>query len=623
MKTQFIGVLCLIAAFSLMWQSQPAKPHLQQGEVAPEAVVSGLAEATEAQAVLPATSPIKKVAEPAVVSGLAHEAAVVPAVIETVRAPEETFTLENDFIRVTFTNYGGAIKQVEFIGTDPGGKLLYPTVVKGEEPYVFNRFGVVPALALSWDASGSGEIEEFAPAYDLQAKKGNVIQFHLRTEEGIDIIRGYKVRSEEEVRAGKDPYVIEHETRFVNTTVGALALNELFISAGTLPPTEGDIYSQYLNVGYFNAREGEADFIHSTAFRDSKGFLGFGASVAKPYVRESAEISWGAIKNQFFTGVITPREHAQAVYARPYDLPMLPGNKAVRQAVTGYVGFQLGALGAEQERVLGLDYYVGPKEFTRLEDLGGHQDELMEFGWVAFMSQLLLSGLTFIHRVLVHLSPEWAWGWAIILLTCMVKGAMWPLTAMQVRSSKKMQAIQEPMKAVREKHKDNPQKLQAEMMKLYKEHQVNPAAGCLPLLIQIPIFFGLYYMLRTASELRFAAFLWVDDLSVADTVSWLPSLPEGLPFFGGPIHVLPLLMGVSMFFQMRMMPPPTTDNVQVKMLKFMPFIFLFFAYRFPSGLVLYWTMQNLLTIVQTKLTRDLKAVPATAAVAPRKRGKKR
>jgi YidC/Oxa1 family membrane protein insertase len=152
-----------------------------------------------------------------------------------------------------------------------------------------------------------------------------------------------------------------------------------------------------------------------------------------------------------------------------------------------------------------------------------------------------------------------------------------------------MTAIQDPLKEIREKYKNNPNKIQAETMKLFKRYRVNPAAGCLPIFIQIPIFFGLYFMLRTSSELRFAHFLWIRDLSIADTVARIGAFP---------VNILPLVMCVTMVLQMHMTPMPSVDGSQKMVFKLMPVIFLFCCYNFPSGLVLYWTMQNILTILQ-------------------------
>ncbi len=209
-----------------------------------------------------------------------------------------------------------------------------------------------------------------------------------------------------------------------------------------------------------------------------------------------------------------------------------------------------------------------------------------------------------------------SWGWSIVIMTICIKLLFWPLTAKASRSQKRMASIQGPMAELKEKHKDNPQKMQQETLKLFKEHQVNPVAGCLPMLIQMPIFLGLFYMLRTASELRFESFLWVSDLSLPDT-----QFVVG----GFPINILPMIMGVTMFLQMSMMPvSPTADPMQQKIFKFLPFIFLIFLYNFSSGLVLYWTVQNILTIIQQKIINsrpDEPLKPVAAALETKSKGK--
>ena len=234
----------------------------------------------------------------------------------------------------------------------------------------------------------------------------------------------------------------------------------------------------------------------------------------------------------------------------------------------------------------------------------------MQFGFLGFFSKLLLAFMYAIHSVIP------SWGWSIIIMTVCIKTLFWPLTAQASRSQKRMAKIQGPMAELKEKYKDNPQKMQQETMKLFKTHQVNPLAGCLPMLIQMPIFLGLFYMLRTASELRFEPFLWVADLSQPDTI---------MEIGGYPLNLLPLLMGLTMFMQMHMMPvSPTADPMQQKIFKFMPAIFLVFLYNFSSGLTLYWTVQNILTIVQQKIINsrpDPDPVPAAEAPAAKSKAR--
>ena len=181
-----------------------------------------------------------------------------------------------------------------------------------------------------------------------------------------------------------------------------------------------------------------------------------------------------------------------------------------------------------------------------------------------------------------------------------MKLILWPLTAKATRSQKKMQALQEPMAALREKHKGSPQKLNQEMMKFYKEHKVNPFAGCWPIMIQIPIFLGMFWMLRSAAELYGQEFLWAKDLSEQDQITEI---------FGFSANLLPILMVVTQWFQMKLTPmqlgPQMSEaqRINAKMMRFMPFMFLIFLYFFSSALVLYWTVQNLMTILQTLVTK--------------------
>ena len=179
---------------------------------------------------------------------------------------------------------------------------------------------------------------------------------------------------------------------------------------------------------------------------------------------------------------------------------------------------------------------------------------------------------------------------------------LWPLTAQATRSQKKMQALQGPMSKLREKHKGSPQKLNQEMMKFYKEHKVNPFAGCWPILIQIPIFLGMFWMLRSAAELYGQEFLWANDLSEQDSVAMLQ---------GFSLNILPIFMVLTQWYQMRLNPmqlgPEMSEaqRINAKMMRFMPFMFLIFLYFFSSALVLYWTVQNIMTILQTLLTKNV------------------
>jgi len=194
----------------------------------------------------------------------------------------------------------------------------------------------------------------------------------------------------------------------------------------------------------------------------------------------------------------------------------------------------------------------------------------------------------------------------IIVITIIIKILFWPLTKASTVSMKRMAAYQPQMAEIREKYKEDPQKLNKRMMEFMREHKINPMGGCLPILIQIPVFFGFFTMLRSAVELRGAQFLWACDLSQSDTIAHVA---------GFPINPLPMIMGVTMILQARMTPvSPTADPMQQKIMKYMPLMFIVILYNFSAGLTLYWTVQNMLSILQTKLTKNI-VVEAPAKIS--------
>jgi YidC/Oxa1 family membrane protein insertase len=311
------------------------------------------------------------------------------------------------------------------------------------------------------------------------------------------------------------------------------------------------------------------------------------------------------VKNQFFTMILTPDEPGTGVRVQRVKLdPLAPDTDRKAYGVTCYAQFDVKPLAPGASTTLGASYYAGPKEYKRLSnvDIFKHgEDKVMQFNtgigkllFAGIFAPLLLTMMTAIHSVVPN------WGWAIILTTLTLKTIFLPFTLAASRSAKRMAKLNPLMQAMREKYKDNPQKIQSETLKLFKENKVNPVGGCIPLLITMPFFIGFYSMLQSASDLRFAPFLWVRDLSAPDTVysfgvANLPLL--GLTHLN--LNIMPLFMGATMIFQMRLTPtPPTADNAQATMMKIMPWMFTMFCYNFASGLALYSTINGLFTIGQ-------------------------
>lgn len=238
---------------------------------------------------------------------------------------------------------------------------------------------------------------------------------------------------------------------------------------------------------------------------------------------------------------------------------------------------QIGEVGAE--------FYAGPKDQYRLKEISPYLELSVDYGWLWWIAQPLFWLLTQIHALVGN------WGVAIILLTVLIKAAFFKLSATSYKSMANMRRVQPKMQDIREQYAEDKQKQSQAMMELYRKEKINPMGGCLPILVQMPVFIALYWVLMESVELRQAPFvLWIKDLSVMD------------PYF-----VLPLLMGASMFF-MQMLNPPPPDPMQAKIMKWMPVVFTFFFLWFPAGLVLYWVVNNLLSMAQQYvITRQIEA----------------
>ncbi len=241
------------------------------------------------------------------------------------------------------------------------------------------------------------------------------------------------------------------------------------------------------------------------------------------------------------------------------------------------IGFTSPMISVPAGKAMSVDatLYSGPKVQSELKDLAVGLNQTVDYGWLWPIAKLLFAGLQFFHNIVGN------WGWSIILLTVVVKMILWPLSAKSYRSMAKMRVIAPEMQRMKEEFGEDRMRFSQEMMALYKREQVNPLSGCLPLLIQMPIFLALYWVLMESVELRHAPWmLWIQDLSAMD------------PWF-----ILPLIMGATMFVQQMLNPQPA-DPMQAKVFKIMPIMFTVFMLFFPAGLVLYWIVNNSITITQ-------------------------
>ncbi|OOF51099.1 membrane protein insertase YidC [Rodentibacter trehalosifermentans] len=285
----------------------------------------------------------------------------------------------------------------------------------------------------------------------------------------------------------------------------------------------------------------------------------------------NTKAGWVAVLQHYFVSAWIPNQDADN---QLYTLTDSKNNVAS----IGYRG-PVVTIPAGAEETISSSLWTGPKLQNEMAKVANHLDLTVDYGWAWFIAKPLFLLLTFIQGIVSN------WGLAIICVTIVVKAILYPLTKAQYTSMAKMRMLQPKMQEMRERFGDDRQRMSQEMMKLYKDEKVNPLGGCLPILLQMPIFIALYWTFMEAVELRHAPFFgWIQDLSAQD-----------------PYYILPILMGISMYLLQKMSPTPVADPVQQKVMNFMPLIFMFFFLWFPAGLVLYWLVSNLITIVQQQL----------------------
>jgi len=527
--------------------------------------------------------------------------------------PGKTLLLENDQVRATFTSLGGGLKLVEL--------KEYPAVVgcrnksqpQATELATLNDPAFSPAF-VQFGAPGLGTDQE----YQLKSS-GGVVRAQLDLPTGLRVIKEYRIASN---------YVFQVNVRFENTGTQVVAVPGGDLVIGSASSQDRHETGEWLGAHWYNGATAEHIDMSWFANRMMGCFPG---TPRTEFVAGTSNVVWAAVHNRFFALIAVPDHPANQLIVRDFPLPKpsaaereadgrLNADPRVYQAALVFAPATL-APGQAQEHKFSL--YAGPKEYFTLSRMKLDLESVMDYsGFTGFFAKGLLLCLNGLHNFIP------SYGWAIVALTIIIKALFWPLTAISTRSMKRMQAIQPELQAIREKFKNEPTKLQQKTMECMKRNKVNPAAGCLPMLIQFPVFIGFFFMLRTAIELRGASFLWVCNLAAPDTLFTIPGL-GWVPFLGVvgvglPFNLLPLLMGCTSLWMAHLTPvSPQMDPAQQKMMKYMPVFFVVFLYNYSSGLTLYWTAQNLLSVLQTKLTRmkDEKAEGKASPPSPPQRKK--
>jgi YidC/Oxa1 family membrane protein insertase len=498
----------------------------------------------------------------------ADNAAVIPTQITTPQPaqqaiteppvasrPAREITVDSELYTAVLTESGGAIRSfvlkehTETIKADSAGKELVMTTPEQGFPLKFSWGSAIAAdLLYESDKQEVSFGEDGKARLTMKAQAGN----------GLEIERIFSFDDKK--------YLIDLTVKVTNTSSQPLQGIPQLHQVNS--PFEGpNATSQFLFSGPATFMNGALQEIKSKEFAEGAKTL-------------PGKMDWAGYEGNYFLTAILPVGDAGATLT-------IQGTEALTAM---QVAGNLDTLQPGVAKEYSYHIFYGPKKLDLLKEIGFNLDKAVNFGWFDVVAKPTLWLLNFFHSFTRN------YGIAIILVTVLFKAIFWPITQKGMKSMKNMQKLQPKMVKIKEKYKGDPARMNQEVMSLYKTYKVNPLGGCLPMVLQIPVFFALYKVLLQCIELRHAPFmLWITDLSAPDRL-WIGI---DLPYLGG-IPVLTLLMGASMFFQQKLT-PTTADPTQAKIMMFLPVIFTFMFLNFASGLVLYWFVNNLLAILQQYL----------------------
>ena len=479
----------------------------------------------------------------------------VPATAASAGAGD-AITLTTDLLKLEISTVGGDITRVELLKHEDSKETGNPVVLLQKD---INHTYVAQSGLIGGDFPNHRST--FTARDGVRTLgSGDTLQLVLDSEQG-----GVKVTKTYTLRRGEYEVGIKHDIQNrsgnpITPSVYAqlvrddskLGGDSYFYTTFTGPA----IYTnaeKYRKVSFEDIEKGK----NPVAARTAEGWV---AMVQHYFVSAFTPVSKG--EHELFTRKVGPRLYAVGT--------IMPLGQIAPNSSASHDG----------------KFFAGPQESVMLEKFATDFDLVKDYGWLTLIAKPIFWLMTQLHALLSN------WGWTIIFLTILIKLAFFPLSAASYRSMAKMKLVTPKMTAIRERHQGDPQKMNAAMMELYKTEKINPLGGCLPIVVQIPVFIALYWVLLASVEMRHAPWLgWIHDLSAPDT------LFGTLPGLNMPIGLLPIIMAVSMYVQTKLNPTPP-DPIQAKVMMIMPLVFSFMFFYFPSGLVLYWVVNNILSIAQ-------------------------
>lgn len=500
-------------------------------------------------------------------------------------------TLTNGNVALNFSSHGAALVSATLKD--------YPLSQSPTSGPVVLDFASAPALAYE-GVGGLGDDYGFEvrPGPD-----GRSARFERRNARGLQLVRT--------VELATNGYTVRIRDEFQNGGAAPAHLSAAWLRFGEMGDLPGETKISgiaFLGIDTLSPGDkvrfwgGKLAGLYKTAAGEGRP----PAAVASGLPMEDKPADWAAVKNKYFVQLIKPDERFERIEAR---MARVVGPNEGSKVSIDLAGVAAAALCAPctvtpaEPVVRSYELYIGPKKYDVLNRLDARRVDVMEFGWAGAIGKILLAGLNLIHSVIPN------YGFAIMLLTIVIRILFWPLTHKSTESMKRMQEVAPLIKELQAKYKDDPKRQQQATMQLYKEKKINPLSGCLPILVQLPVLIALFSVLRGAIELRFAPFLWIADLSEPE------NLLAGMLPFGLALNPLPLIMTAMQVWQTKLT-PAAGDPAQQKMMLWMPVVMLYFFYGFPAGLVLYWTTNQALMIAQMLRQRMRTAAKAKGATKP-------
>jgi YidC/Oxa1 family membrane protein insertase len=474
-----------------------------------------------------------------------------PQFTELLTADQKIVSITTDVIKVSIDTLGGDIVETKLLNNldkmaDQGGKPISIFTRSNGNEFIAES-GLIGTNGTD-TAAGRPVFTTNANSYELAGGQQALDVDLVYNQGGVEIIKRFEFNASD-YRIG-----IRYIIRNLTTEPWSATFFGQFRRDSHQPETDSST--------------GMRPFLGAALRETDKNYSKYDFSdIDDESVKTSIQGGWLAFVQHYFVSAWVPPQESK----NRYSLRKLQGNDIYLMAVTGEKINVPAGTSAEYK----VDLYVGPKNQDVLKELSPYLDLTIDYGFLWMLAKPIFAALQTIQGFLGN------WGWSIILLTIFIKILLYPLSAASLKSMAKMRTLQPEMARIKELYGDDRQKAGQEQMALFKKHRVNPLGGCFPMLLQMPVFIALYWVLSESVEIRHSPWIiWIQDLSAKD-----------------PLFILPLIMGASMFLMQKLQPAPT-DPMQAKVFQLMPIVFTFFFLMFPAGLVLYWTVNNLLSILQ-------------------------